>query len=173
MVTQLNHITLTTGHARWSPASEVSSDFLEELIPVIAECEAKGSAELDTPSGAMRLYRLSTATGRSESPDIALWTIKDGRNFPLVTIALSLNESSGRQVWEDLHRFNEPGNPKQTRGDKPPQGPWLAVIPHMALLLQPAGTTHPSAWLGDAERCIAWAWIKWRDRAGGPSAGNA
>lgn len=149
----LNHITLTTGHARMSPRSEVDHGFLAELRPIIAEAEHHGEADLPTPSGLMLLRRLMP---RSASPHVAVWAIREVNGPALATIALALETRSGAELWRELHAFTEPFNPHKTRAEDAPDAPWLGVVPHVTSLLRPDAML----WLGDAERCIAWAWIE-------------
>ncbi|AVQ00330.1 hypothetical protein C7S18_23825 (plasmid) [Ahniella affigens] len=159
MLTRLNHITLTTGHARWSPRSEVSESFLRELVPMIRECEKHGVVDLPTPSGLMQLSRLE---GPGPADQTACWAIRPPGGPALVTIALAISRDAGVDMWAMLHMIEEPGNPRSTRAGEPAEAPWLAVIPHVALALYPDA----SAWLGDAERCIAWAWIQMQSELG-------
>ena len=153
--TYLHHVTLTTGHSRRSYRAECDAWLLAQLAPIVAECERDGVAELPSPTGLMRLTRI--ADSDRPSRHVAIWSISEPQGPALVTLAQAMEDRAGAGVWRALHQGHAEPVPLATRPDQRPGAPWLAVILHLpAMLPEP----HPAiGWLGDAERCIAWAWI--------------
>lgn len=45
--------------------------------------------------------------------------------------------------------------PRATKAGDHPPAPWLLAMLHMPIMQHP----EMIGWLGDLERCIAWAWI--------------
>lgn len=69
---------------------------------------------------------------------------------PLVTFAVAQDSANGDDLWERLAgRFGA------APGLRKPPEPWCGVVVHPALALDGAARD----WLGDFERCVAWAWI--------------
>lgn len=150
----LHHVTLTTGHSRRSERSEVDAGVLDQLAPVVAEAERHGRAEFPSPAGLMVLTRI--ADSERPSRHVALWAISEPQGPALVTIALAMQARQGGALWRSLRRFSSLGQPVLVSDPLPPAAPWLAAIVHAAAMTPP----HPALeWMGDAERCIAWAWI--------------
>jgi len=152
----LHHVTLTTGDTRRSYRRECNDGLIRELAPIVAQCEREGIAELPSPTGLMRLDRISE--NDRPSRHIAIWSIREPQGPALVTLALAMEDRAGAGVWRALHSGHAEPMPLATRADSRPGAPWLAVMLHLpAALPRP----HPAIpWLGDAERCIAWAWIE-------------
>lgn len=152
---KLHHVTLTTGDARWSSREEVDPRFLAQLRSLVGECERAGQCDLPTPDGIMVLRRIAPS---SPSRHVAIWALSEPQGPALVTIALAMRDRAGAGVWRMLHEFLGTGAqpPLATNANRLPPAPWLAAGLHLPALLPP----HPALrWLGDAERCIAWAWI--------------
>lgn len=153
--TYIHHVTLTTGHTRRSYRSECDPRFLAELAPIVAECERDGTADMPSPTGLMRLTRINDSDRPSRH--VAIWAISEPQGPALVTLALAMDDRAGAGVWRALHAGHAEPVPLATRADQRPGAPWLAVILHVPAMVP---VMHPAlGWLGDAERCIAWAWI--------------
>ncbi|HET6631533.1 MAG TPA: hypothetical protein VFG73_02340 [Rhodanobacteraceae bacterium] len=152
----LTHVTLTTGDSRRSYRSECDDGVIAQLGPVVLACEATGTAEFPSPTGVMRLDRI-TDTERP-SRHVAIWAIREPQGPALVTLALAMTARAGAGVWRALHERHDEPVPLATGPAEAPAAPWLGVIVHVPAIV-PA--PHPAlSWLGDAERCIAWAWIE-------------
>jgi len=69
---------------------------------------------------------------------------------PLVTFAVARDRENGDDLWQRLAgRFGRaPGL------QKPPE-PWCGSVAHPALALD----GEAMGWIGDFERCVAWAWL--------------
>lgn len=135
------HLTLNTGHVRESPRSEVGDDIIDKLRPLVQTT----GGPLPHPRG----YSVQiTRAGRD-----AMYTISrvmDDEAAPLVTCGLAVDDPAA--VWHALVQCT--GGAIQA--EMPPVTPWLGVVIHPVALLAPAALN----WLGDAERCIAWALIE-------------
>lgn len=129
----LCHYTITTGHARTSPRSEVSAEAIEALRPLLRT----GLHVLPGPPG----YRLRvTVAGRTlaatvysgEAPLVTSFIVLDQAGlgaalrasgaFPRVPITLPA-------VLDDVHE--------------------TASLDHDAM-----------SWTGDLARCLGWAWVE-------------
>jgi hypothetical protein len=106
----------------------------------------------------LQLWRISEA--ERPSRHVAVWSISEPQGPALVTLALAMRARAGSGVWralQELGAMDEDARARICRADPPP-APWLAVALHLPSLLP---VPHPALhWLGDAERCIAWAWIE-------------
>lgn len=165
---RLHHVTLTTRHVHWSAREEVSPGVLDQLRPLVAECERHGVTELPTPDGLMTLRRIAPA---EPSRHVAIWAVREPEGPALATIALAMRTRAGAGVWRQLHESARLElahvGMKPMASAEPPPAPWLAAVLHLpSLLPQPHAAL---AWLGDLERCLAWAWIDeiWRKEDAG------
>lgn len=143
----LHHLTLTTGDDRVSPRSEVGADTLNALRPWLARaCES--DVEVPLPAGLERYTAIAIPHGSGLV--MTVYGPTPDRPTPLVTFAVAQDAGGGDELWAKLAgRFGAaPGL------QKPPE-PWCGVVVHPALVLDGAA----SEWLGDFERCVAWAWI--------------
>ena len=155
-MTYLRHVTLTTGHSRRSSRAECSDRLIAELRPIVAECERAGVAELPSPTGLMQLRRIVESDRPSRH--VAIWSISEPQGPALVTLALAMTDRAGAGVWRALHAGHREPIALASDPTTPPPAPWLAVSLHVPAFV-PA--PHPALeWLGDAGRCIAWAWIE-------------
>jgi hypothetical protein len=155
-ITTLQHITFQTGQARATQRSEVDPVFLKQLAKMVRDCDRAGSVEAPTPSGLMVLNKIGLP---GESRDVACWSLKRPDDAPLMTQALALKKEQGDALWRELHGSLGQIEPKfVTPANRPPTEPWLGVALHLPLLLW-EGEWKPLEWLGDFERCVAWAWI--------------
>lgn len=77
-----------------------------------------------------------------------------GHDLPIITMAVAIDPRCGRELWAELHK--EPSSSLATSPAEPPKTPWLAAR------LDVGGALHRETmdWLGDFERCLAWAWIE-------------
>jgi len=154
-VNRIYHLTLTTGHARWSPRSEVDPAILAQMAEAVAECERDGQVEIPTPDGLAVLHRI--ADSATPSRNVAVWALapaNEPSSRALVTFALAMKSRPGAGLWRTLHAMSWTP-PLVTDPATPPPEPWLAGMLHLPALLQPSALS----WLGDIERCVAWAWI--------------
>ncbi|RUN77309.1 hypothetical protein [Sphingomonas sp. TF3] len=144
-MTYLNHLTLNTGDLRRSWLHEVDDAAIEHTRELVADAVA-GGGDTDMPVPGYRLHVEPFGSRRA-----ALCTVSRD-DVPLVTIAVAARPS--RALWGQMIALRHRIDPDAPALDEPP-APWCA-----ALLLPAAVTDHGAmAWLGDFERCAAWAWI--------------
>ena len=138
-MTTLCHYTIGTGHARQSPRSEVGDEVLEELAPLLRPGEHQLSAPFDA-------YRVRVTVDGSTLAA----TVVTATGAPLATTIVCVD-----QVGLDaaLHATGTIHAVDLTL-------PCALVEIHPTLALD----TEASSWLGDFERCLAWAWIERRGR---------
>lgn len=153
----ITHITLSTGHTRNSPRAEVSDDILGVLHPwlfnMLSRCE-----RLPLPMPALAHYSAS-ATIDEGSLLCTIWGPAGphiagrkhaGEVAPLVTIGVAQRNRHGIELWgRMIAQFEAAPDIKR------PVEPWCAVVIHPSLSRYP----DCAEWLGELERCIAWAWI--------------
>ena len=152
--TYVHHVTLDTGHVRRSSRDEIA----EDVRPVIA---ALLTAALDgqepvipgEPRGCT-LRVLDDQTSRCITAEVL--APYPGLE-PLVTIGIATHSRCGAPLWTRLHAQAELlGLAVATDPIRCPPEPWCAA------LIYPAAATYPDVleWLGDLERCLAWAWLE-------------
>lgn len=157
----LHHVTLATGHSRRSPRSDVSPEVVDVVaswldrallpdapstqapVPLPVADLAQFSAHVFTTAGGL----VVTIYG----PDILTLPPRTPTPIPLVTFGVARRSRGAAKLWGDLI------SAAQAAHSMPPMpgAPWLAVVLHPSLIAFPDA----SHWLGDFERCVAWAWI--------------
>jgi hypothetical protein len=168
-VTRLYHVTLTSGHHRWSPRADVDDAVIAGLAPLVAGAEAGVPQLIARPGGTGWISLRRLDPGAAGSRHVAAWSLDDGDNPArpsLVTVALAMAARPGNGLWRTLHAqlgLTPPGF--RTRADQPAPFPWLAAAVHLPLALHPDAKAL-AAELGDLERCIAWTWIETVYRGG-------
>ena len=148
----VEHITLTTGHARRSMSGEVTGAAIAACQVSLAFCLAKpgvhAALAADLPPPDMARYSL-TATSAGRCLLATVWR----EAAPICTIGIAGHARCAGRLWTVLHTTAT--TPLSTTEDDRPQAPWCAAR------LEPGLATHIAAaeWLGDYERCLAWAWL--------------
>lgn len=142
----LTHYTLNTGHSRESPRSEVGDDIIERCRELIVT----GEHSLPFP-GQFTIKTTNEGGG-------LLATVFAGQ-VPIVTIAVARTNEDAKTLWPQIeglyHKVTEMPGHRQADWElakEPVMLPWLSV----AIIAQ----QFYLPWLGDFERCIAWAWIE-------------
>jgi len=153
------HVTLSTGHLRRSPRSEVDDDTIAVLVhwlknaraawepvPLPGEAFAGFAAKVFVEHGAM-VCTVYGPAGRF--PSLAgMEAAHDG--VPLVTFGVAQRSRHSKALWDRLVQVSD-----QPTSCAMPDAPWCGVVLHPPLPAFPDAMD----WLGDFERCIAWAWI--------------
>lgn len=154
------HVTLATGHLRRSSRAEVSDDTLSILAPWLDSARAAAGLLVPLPGEAFAGFAakvmlahgamVCTVYGPADRfPHLAgMAEVQDG--VPLVTFGVAQRSRHSKTLWDSLVAFSD--HPPRCAM---PESPWCGVILH------PTITAFPDAieWLGDFERCVAWAWI--------------
>lgn len=141
----LNHITLSTGHNRRSPRSEVSDDVTAWLSPWLDKLLA-GESVLPLPEPSLAAY---SAAAHIEQGGLVM-TVFAGADA-LVMFAVAGRSRQSDPLWAYMTAQHN-----AAAGLAAPAVPWLAVA------LRPGLAEHSAAteWLGDFERCVAWTWLE-------------
>lgn len=139
----IHHLTLATGHTTRIERGDVAGETLARVGPwLVALVESGEPAPLPVSD-------LAHYTAHASVQDGALLVTISG-SAPLVTMGVAKRSRHGAALWPLMV-----GLPGTKAGLERPGEPWCAVAIH------PGVITHPDAlaWLGDLERCIAWAWV--------------
>jgi hypothetical protein len=155
-MTYITHVTLQTGHARRSPREEVSDATLALLSPWLDQLLAAGTP-LPLPVPALSHFAASATVDNGAllltlfAPLGPHQTGKPAKaELPMVTLGIAQRSRHGAQLWPLLAQL-----PGIATGLERPAEPWCAVVLHPTL----AAYHGDAAWMGDFERCVAWAWI--------------
>lgn len=137
------HLTLTTGHMRESPRSEVSDATIAALTPLLA------TGQHALPGVVGYGLRVTIERGALVATVLHAARVHDHRYaIPMATVGAAADS----EALEAL---------RQLYGDAMAQvtsAPACVVELHDTLALYP----HAAEWLGDLERCLAWAWVEHR-----------
>ena len=150
----LEHLTITTGHLRTGPRSEVADTIIAFVRTQLLPC-----TEFAIPSVGdgwkLELRRKSMAS---------MFSIYYF-DTPIVTCGLAMDASASDLVWRQLMSLHSRSsgcletipNDWTLEPSKPRSVPWLGVV-----LLPTVAIVPPEDldWLGDFERCLAWAIIE-------------
>jgi hypothetical protein len=148
-MTYLHHTTLTTGHTRRSYRNEVHDVAVAACASGLAIALAKPGTHAAVAVDALEGYTI-TATAAGACLVATVWH----GDTPICTIGVASNARCAVHLWKMLHDTST--EPLITTSDKRPQAPWCAARLEPGLLARLDAT----AWLGDFERTLAWAWIE-------------
>ena len=143
----LNHITLSTGHTRRSPRSEVSDDTIKALTPWLTAALAHvDDYPLPGPLGACDGF----VAGVSIQHGALLCHIGQVQAGPLVTFGVAARSRQSGELWAWM--CAQYGSAAALTA---PGTPWCAVALHPAF-----GQQHGiAAWVGDFGRSLAWTYL--------------
>lgn len=136
------HVTLDTGHGRRSLRSEVDEAVVTVVGQHLAEALAGEMSPLPGPPG-------YTLHAKAVGPALLGTVYAD--EWPVVTIGVVGKARGVGRLWQMLHE----GRTLATDAGDPPRPPWCAVRFEPAL----ADHADATAWLGDYERLLAWAFL--------------
>jgi len=151
------HVTLTTGHVRRSPRSEVDPGILEWCRGhLLLAIEGERAAIPGTP-----VQCWLTAAAEARCLTASVWARTAGDDARLITIGVALHSRCGARLWEALHAHA--ALPLATDAGQQPGPPWVAARLEPGLLGIDDGQVQPiMSMMGDYERCLAWAWLEHR-----------
>lgn len=139
------HLTLDTGHGRRSYRDEVDDGVVSLCQQWIAEGIAGDRVTI------MPGYVLTCMTAGGA----LMATIAQESGEPLATVTVASSSLASAAAWRALQ---QPAQGVLAATGDAPRTPWCAARLYGGLLRDPGAT----AWLGDVERCLAWAWIERR-----------
>ena len=153
----INHITLNTGYLARTQRADVPPEVTALLAPWLQGIANSGQAH---PLPVPELAHISAQAfvqdgGLAVTVSAPVGPHSPGRPHagavaPLVTFGVAQRSRQGAALWALLIRAFP-----VKQGLQQPEAPWLAVALHPSA----AAYTGALDWLGDFERCIAWAWI--------------
>lgn len=140
----LHHLTLDTGDLRWSPRSEVADEVVALVAAHIAAARRRGPAPIPGQPG-------YTARARARGRVLGL-TVRGPAGQPLIGMAVAPDRPQALAAPWAL--------PAALVARVPPLDPSDAPVCLVWLLVGLATVPEAAHWLGDYERCTAWAWIE-------------
>lgn len=146
-MTYIRHITLQTAHSRNIEKSEISAESIEFCTDLITSCLLNPNEKVSIKNFDGYYFSAGNTGGKS-----LFGTVWYGE-LPLVTFVVAKKSRNAAKVWQELHR-NVTLEAKTDVKDVP-------SVPFIAVSVQVTANLVPDAmsWLGDFERCIAWAWM--------------
>lgn len=154
-MTYVRHVTLTTGHVRDSERSEIADDALVVCADLLDAALIASPGMVPIPAVEPPCRLRVSAEGRVmlatvHGPDTSI----DGRDLaapPIVTFGVALHSRGAAMLWRLLH--DDTSTVLATDRERVPSAPWIATRVEVGAMLYP-DALH---WLGDFERCLAWA----------------
>jgi len=151
----ITHLTLTTGHTRESPRSEVDDEFLATFRKRLLNQWPPRSGHTMVRSLAPYMPKYSIRMRKLPDRHNAVIEIlsKRNKNRTFVSFGVCWSEQHAEKIWSLLEELE---GSQGAIGSIPerPKAPWIAVVPHVRQLLR---DPKPLQWAGDFERVIAWA----------------
>lgn len=147
------HYTVNTGHSRVSPSEEVC----EATIAVLQRMLRDGVHVMPQP-----LDGYSVEVTVCES--ILAAAVYAPNDRPCIHMTICVDDEDAGWAWKTVQRvYHEVTDMLDFRAmdwelaRQPETTPWCAVVLEWL-------NEHEALWLGDFERCLAWAWINhWRN----------
>lgn len=145
----IRHVTLTTGHTHDSYREDISEEALAHCQSLLAALRSATEGQM-MPIPCVGEYYLS---GQAAGACLVATVWSGEPSVCLATIGVAAHSRCGARLWRELHRWGE--TPVVTDPERCPPEPWVAAA------LDTGIAHHPDAahWLGDFERCLAWAWV--------------
>lgn len=146
----LHHVTLTTGHTRRSYRDEVSDQAVAACLALIDKITSGEVSESVKIPGVGEYY----LSGRASSKCLVATVWSGAPSIVIATIGVAAHSRCGAALWREMHAWGE--TPVVTDPAQCPPEPWVAAAIDAGI------TQHMEAahWLGDFERCLAWAWLE-------------
>jgi hypothetical protein len=144
----LHHLTLSTGHVARTLRADVSAEALAACRALIDAALAEGIQPVPGVDG----YLLEAAYHGGRCLVVH---VRAAPSTLLVSVGIAAHSRCGAALWRAI--TTSPGAPPGAERRQCPPEPWCTVqlMPGMGT---PEGLA-AAPWLGDLERCLAWAWI--------------
>lgn len=155
----IDHVTLTTGHRSCARRADVAAPVLDVVAPWLDRVLLADAPSAATPLPVPDLSDFSATAFTTPGglvvtvygPDILSLPPAMPEPIPLVTFGVARRSRGAAKLWDSLVKQDPTG-----RCGTMPGAPWLAVLLHPSLTIFPDA----AHWLGDFERCVAWAWVE-------------
>jgi len=158
--TYVQHTTLITGHSSQIRQGDVSGEAVARIVPWLSALIESGQslplpvADLSEYSGHASVLDGALIVTISGPPPKEATGMLASKAAPMVTVGVA-RKSRHAHLWTLMTQ--SPPMPAVHRSVvKCPQAPWCAVAIWPTIDFYPEATS----WLGDFERCIAWAWVQ-------------
>ncbi|CAL8981524.1 hypothetical protein RHODGE_RHODGE_02851 [Rhodoplanes serenus] len=150
----VEHVTMTTGDVRRTLRSEVADRDVAVCSALLRRVLSRTVSASTVPIPRRPGYSLG---GRAAGGCMAATVWADGPpSVVIATIGIATRSLCGARLWRDLHRYGS--GPVVTDPAWCPPEPWLAVALERGIVAHVDATD----WLGDFERCLAWAFLELR-----------
>ena len=153
----IEHLTITSGNSRRCWREEVADEILDMLRPLIDRA-IKTGRHVPLPDVVSPRSTITASQGRARALVVTVWGPAVGARIgqfdatPLVTLGVAPTSLASAELWRQM----VPGGGEEQLPQPPaPAVPWLAVLVHPTVTLW----SEALSWLGDFERCLAWAWV--------------
>jgi hypothetical protein len=154
MTRYIHHVTLSSGDVRRSPRDEVEDEAIASLHDFIATMIAGGCPAIPN-------FPAYTMTGAGEGKCLIATVWRD--DAPIVTIGVAGRSTCGATLWRLMHDQISQMPVLATAGQPCPPEPWCAARLDIGTVIlqrdRPQEWTATMGWLGNFERCLAWAWL--------------
>lgn len=152
----IHHLTLATGHLTRIERGDVEGETLARMGPWLAVL-TKTATAMPLPTSALTGFSALSGVYAEglmitiSGPPAATGRMQ-GKAPPLVTMAVAKRARHADALWPLI---TGPVMPQVKPGVIRPPEPWCAVAIHPTIMMHPESME----WLGDLERCVAWAWV--------------
>jgi hypothetical protein len=141
------HTTLQTAHSRHCGRDEISNDALAFCRELITAALINPNKPVPMPNFDGYFFSGGNISGKGLFGTV--WKHK----IPMVTIMVAVKSRSSPKLWQKIHQ--NATLPTKTDINIPPPVPWVVA----SLTVSAAMDMDAMSWLGDFERCLAWAWM--------------
>lgn len=142
----IHHLTLNTGHITHVRPGDVSGETVARVAPWLRALVESGKKH-PLPASSLAAYTAQATVDKGA----LLCSVFGRTGDPLVTIGVAARSRHTAPLWASMTASGMPARP----GLKPPAHPWCAVLVWPGI----ADDFDAAMWIGDFERCVAWAWV--------------
>lgn len=160
----IRHVTINSGDVRDSYREEIGEGITEMLWPLIDRAligehtPVPGDVEPRcTLTGGVYGRCCSLTVWGPPLHPAAFPTAADisNRPVPIAEVGIAAHSRCGATLWRNLHAMAaQQGATVATDATHCPPEPWVAALLHAGASIY----IDAMSWLGDFERCLAWAW---------------
>ena len=151
----ITHLTLSSGHTRESPRSEVDDEFLANFRKELLKEWPPRSGHTMVKSLAPNVPEYSFRMRKQPDRHNAFIEVfpKRNKNRTLISFGVCWSEQHAEKIWSLLEEVQGRELALVSIPERP-KAPWVVVVPHFTRLSR---DPKPLEWAADFERVIAWA----------------